>query len=360
MIKVSFIIPAFNAEATITECLKSILKQSTTVFDSEIIVVNNCSTDSTVQKIEAFLPRIKIINENRKSRACARQAGIEASSGEFVVFVDADTELTDQWTLINLEQMFVRPQVGAIQGKIEPLIEKKWHRLLWYHSHFRTFGTFNLLSIVGTKIIPVIDTAASIWRREAIKEGFNKNLNRAEDIDLTMRVLYAGYSLAGTTNTLAMVRWDKSLISWFKRFYEQASSERIVYSFWGAPLKPINVRNIFQHPLWPALPIPAQIAELLITLFHKKGFYQNNHLIDNSLKPSINKQNSFCQTFIHDNYYLGENIRSIFLNEYIALLNIKTFKCYWVHEDETKWNNKLKEQLVAGRIIIPRKTSIQS
>lgn len=360
MLKVSFIIPAFNAEATITQCLNSVLGQTSTFFEKEVIVVNNCSTDSTVRKIEAFLPDIKIVHEMKKSRAHARQAGIDASSGEFIVFVDADTELTDDWTLINLKQMFVRPQVGAIQGKIEPLIEKKWHRLQWHHSHFRTFGTFNLLSIVGTQIIPVIDTAASIWRREAIKEGFNKNLNRAEDIDLTMRVLYAGYSLAGTTNTLAKVRWDKSLLSWFIRFYEQASSERIVYSFWGATLKPIIIRNIFQHPLWPTLPFSAQMAELIIIFFHKCGFYQNNIPVDNSLKPTIKFQDSFCQTFIHDTYYLGENIRSIFLNEYIALVNIKNFKCYWLHEDERKWDNQLKEQLVTAKIIIPRKTSTLS
>lgn len=354
MIKVSFIIPAFNAEATIISCLNSVLAQTTVSYEQEIICIDNCSTDNTYQLLTQFKDSILVIKESKQSRSHARQAGTNASSGEFIVFVDSDTTLDSDWTEKNLKLMLSKPQVGATQSKIEPVIEKRWQTIQWNHTRYRTFGTFHLLSIVGTSIIPVIDTAASMWRREAIKSGFNTNLNRAEDVDLTMRVLYAGYSLAGGVNTSAQVRWSSGLFSWFKRFYEQASSEKYVYTFWGCDPRPVIIKNIFSHPYWGSLSLPTQLAEVILTFLHSLGFKKSIKELVMTPKPELKDQNHFCVTFKNDSYYLGENIRSIFFNDYIALINLKTFKCYWVYEDEMKWTEKMEAQLLKSQVIIKR------
>jgi glycosyltransferase involved in cell wall biosynthesis len=89
--KVSVIIPVFNAEAYLKECILSIVTQ--TKKDIEIIFINDGSTDNSLLIIEHFAAtdqRIVIINSSNKGVSAARNSGIAMSKGEFIVFADAD------------------------------------------------------------------------------------------------------------------------------------------------------------------------------------------------------------------------------------------------------------------------------
>lgn len=92
MPKVSVIIPVYNTEKYLEKCLESVCNQ--TLSDIEIICINDCSTDNSreiLNKYAADDERIKIINfpENRGA-AAARNAGIDAATGEYIGFVDSD------------------------------------------------------------------------------------------------------------------------------------------------------------------------------------------------------------------------------------------------------------------------------
>ena len=89
--KVSVIVPAFNVEKYISKCLLSLVNQ--TLKDIEIIVINDGSTDKTleiVQKFEELDKRIKIINQENQKQGAARNRGMEIAEGEYVGFVDSD------------------------------------------------------------------------------------------------------------------------------------------------------------------------------------------------------------------------------------------------------------------------------
>lgn len=89
--KVSVIIPIYNVEAYLEECLVSILNQ--TLRNIEIICVNDGSTDSSgriLEKYRAEDARIKIINQCNAGLSCARNTGLRAARGEYVYFVDSD------------------------------------------------------------------------------------------------------------------------------------------------------------------------------------------------------------------------------------------------------------------------------
>lgn len=89
MVKVSVIVPVYNGELTIKRCLMSICAQ--TLSDIEIIVVNDGSTDTTAAEAEAVRDaRIKVITIENSGQGIARNYGIEAASGEYLAFVDAD------------------------------------------------------------------------------------------------------------------------------------------------------------------------------------------------------------------------------------------------------------------------------
>ena len=92
MPKVSVIIPFNNVENYIEECLNSVLSQ--TLEDIEVILINDASTDKTLEIVEGYLQkdsRIKLINiTERKGQGFARNRGIEIAKGEYIGFVDSD------------------------------------------------------------------------------------------------------------------------------------------------------------------------------------------------------------------------------------------------------------------------------
>ncbi|MDK0747987.1 glycosyltransferase family 2 protein [Clostridium perfringens] len=89
--KVSIIIPVFNGEKYIVECLDSIIKDK--LKDIEIIVVNDGSYDNTEKIVTEYIKvdnRIKIINQKNLGSASARNTGVKNSSGKYLLFIDSD------------------------------------------------------------------------------------------------------------------------------------------------------------------------------------------------------------------------------------------------------------------------------
>ena len=86
---VSIIVPVYNAEKTIERCLDSILKQITT-FKYEIIVIDDGSKDNSLKKIEEYKRFVKIIKETNGGPGKARNIGIKEAKADFLLFVDSD------------------------------------------------------------------------------------------------------------------------------------------------------------------------------------------------------------------------------------------------------------------------------
>ena len=91
---VSVIIPAYNAEAYIERCIRSVLEQS---YDNlEIIAVNDGSTDGTLEKLTALCSadsRLKIIDKPNEGVVLARLTALNVASGQYLTFLDADDYL---------------------------------------------------------------------------------------------------------------------------------------------------------------------------------------------------------------------------------------------------------------------------
>lgn len=90
-IKVSVIVPVYNAEKYIASCVESILSQ--TLPDLEVIFINDGSMDQSRKIIENYKklnPQITLINQENQGVSMARNAGLQAATGEYIGFVDAD------------------------------------------------------------------------------------------------------------------------------------------------------------------------------------------------------------------------------------------------------------------------------
>ena len=93
MVKVSVILPAFNSERYIKESIESVLNQTFDEF--ELIIVNDGSTDSTLDIIKSFKDdRIKIINQSNQGPGAARNNALQIVNSEYVMFLDSDDWLS--------------------------------------------------------------------------------------------------------------------------------------------------------------------------------------------------------------------------------------------------------------------------
>lgn len=93
---VSIIIPAYNVEDYIEECVRSVLQQ--TYKDYEIIIIDDGSTDKTFEICENLkCSKIKIYQQKNEGVSCARNRGMEYANGDYYVFVDADDVVSTKY-----------------------------------------------------------------------------------------------------------------------------------------------------------------------------------------------------------------------------------------------------------------------
>ncbi|HEU4866159.1 MAG TPA: glycosyltransferase family A protein [Actinomycetota bacterium] len=102
MVRCSVVIPAYNAERYLASAIRSALAQTFT--GTEVIVVDDGSTDGTAEVIDSFGDRVFAIHQPNAGPSVARNVGMKAASGEYIAFLDSD----DMWMPRRLEQMVGR------------------------------------------------------------------------------------------------------------------------------------------------------------------------------------------------------------------------------------------------------------
>lgn len=176
----SVVIPAYNASGQISAALESCRRQ--THAPLEIIVVDDASTDATVQWVKQHYPEVILLelSENRGSSA-ARNAGWEKASGDYVAFLDSD----DQW----------HPQKLEIMGQY---LHKNPGLVLLYHDY--TLGRFQKLApasypelqhpAFGTLLIRNTAQTSCICIQKSCAVRFRPTMRYCEDYDLLLQVAY--------------------------------------------------------------------------------------------------------------------------------------------------------------------------
>lgn len=94
-IKLSIIVPAYNIENYIYDCLKTIFEQNIKLSDYEVIVINDGSTDHTLDKIKMFetYDNLIILNQENQGLSMARNNGFKIAKGKYVWFIDGDDQI---------------------------------------------------------------------------------------------------------------------------------------------------------------------------------------------------------------------------------------------------------------------------
>jgi glycosyltransferase involved in cell wall biosynthesis len=208
---VSVIIPAYNVASYIAETLESVLAQ--TYRDFETIVINDGSTDDTEARIAPFRPRINYIHKKNGGVHSARNAGLRASRGRYIAFLDGD----DMWMPRYLEALLGMlendPKISAVYPNAylfgSPHFTGKLHQELFPVSEPVTFER-----VLKRECFIFCSV---LLRRSVLDEvgGFDEGLREqgAEDLDLWLRILQCGYRFQFTTEPLVKYRWRHDSLS---------------------------------------------------------------------------------------------------------------------------------------------------
>ena len=186
--KVSVVIPCYNVEDCVVECLESILAQDHA--DLEVLCVDDGSTDGTVASIRAMQAgmggeKILLIQQPNKGAAAARNQGLREATGEYIQFMDADDLLMPRkighQVRLAVKEGFPDLIVGSfriIDAKGE-LIQERYYTSrkgdVWMHLMRTDLG----------------NTVANLWRKEAVDAagGWDESMRSSQEYDLMFRVL---------------------------------------------------------------------------------------------------------------------------------------------------------------------------
>lgn len=202
---ISLIIPAYNEESMLGDTLEAAIKHSRGKF-KEIIVVDNASTDKTADV--ARRSGARVVFEAQKGLTSARQAGFEATTSEFLAYIDADTHITPQWMDIVLREFAKHPEIVSLSGPRRYFGSAWWRR--WILNAF--WGSAPIAyRIAGFMVFG----GNFVVRREALEKigGFDRSIEfYGEDTDLARRL-----SVVGKTRW----RMDFYVYSSTRRFEEE-------------------------------------------------------------------------------------------------------------------------------------------
>ncbi|TWI99934.1 cellulose synthase/poly-beta-1,6-N-acetylglucosamine synthase-like glycosyltransferase [Mucilaginibacter frigoritolerans] len=227
---VSIIVPGYNEEITALKTIESLLKTDYTDF--EIIFVDDGSKDKTFDLVNNAYgnhPLVQVLTKPNGGKASALNFGISHAKNEFVVCIDADTQLKDD-AIYHLMTYFTDDEIGAVAGTVKVGNENNFITL-WQSIEYITAQNMDRRAFDLINSITVVPGAIGAFRKSAIYKagGFTYD-TLAEDCDLTMRILKQGFIVKNCAEAIAYTEAPETLNGLLKQRFRWSFG--VMQSFW--------------------------------------------------------------------------------------------------------------------------------
>jgi glycosyltransferase involved in cell wall biosynthesis len=207
--RASVIVPVYNAQDTIAECLDSLLALDYPEENLELIVVDNASTDSTADVLRGYSARVKVLFEEKRGASAARNRGLIQAIGEVAALTDADCVVDPGW-LRAIVAPLREESIGVAGGRILAKRPCNWVERFGevIHDHDRAINEFEPGYVI---------TMNWASRLHVLKEAglFDEAFSRGQDSELSWRILQRGYRFAYAPEAIVYHRNEPSLPALF-------------------------------------------------------------------------------------------------------------------------------------------------
>jgi poly-beta-1,6 N-acetyl-D-glucosamine synthase len=271
---VTILVPVYNEEAVIAPALRSLLELRYPVF--HVIVIDDGSSDRTFERASALAGRygdstIRVVRKRNGGKASALNTGITMATTEFVLCMDGDSRLHAD-TLKFAMRHFVDPRIGAVAGNVKVVNRDNiWTRLqaLEYVEGLNTARRAQGF----LRVVNIIPGPIGVFRRDALlRAGGYDTDTFAEDADLTLKLLTAGWHVAYEERAIAYTEAPERYLDLIKQRYRwtrgilQALRKRATWL--GAPQRGVALWlsllvMLFEAVVWPTMNV---VGNLLFTV----------------------------------------------------------------------------------------------
>ncbi|MFA6385996.1 MAG: glycosyltransferase [Candidatus Paceibacterota bacterium] len=207
---ISVVIPAYNVAGYIKQSIFSVVSQ--TYKNLEIIIVNDGATDNTGEIIEEYAKkdnRIKIITQENKGLAAARNTGLSNAKGEYICILDSDDIMLPDKILQQYNFLELHPEYGICYSGAYHFIDGS--KDIYYHPIKVLFDPQYESLLYGN----IINPNTVFFRRSVFEKygGFDESLRSAEDWDYWLTLAYNGVKFGYQPERLTLYRVRSSSLS---------------------------------------------------------------------------------------------------------------------------------------------------
>ena len=345
MIKVSVIVPVYNVEDYLKECLDSIINQ--TLRDIEIICIDDCGTDNSINILKEYAKkddRIRIIShKENKGLGPARNTGINEAKGEYISFIDSDDYISRDYlenlynTIIKYDTDIVSTiNIKRVVGKAISLYSININKYLsifqkiFKKNHFEGISNANIKDEKeNTKNYPFVVAWNKLYKKSFLLDNdlFFMDIKKgSEDEDFYQRLLLNSPSISYNHKSI---------------YYYRERNYSLTEKYCSDPNFIINNISLMQNSInyckekTPDLlnDLYIRIYELMISKFHQNIYQEDNY---------IHIHNFFKQIFIDYRFLnLKNRLKRMLYNEYVEIKASDTYYKYLLFKRTRELNNEI-------------------
>ena len=345
MIKISVIVPVYNVEDYLKECLDSIINQ--TLKEIEILCIDDCGTDNSIDILREYSKkddRIRIIShKENKGLGPARNTGIKESKGEYISFIDSDDYISRDYlenlynTIIKYDTDIVSTiNIKRVVGEAISLYSININKYLsifqkiFNKNHFEGISNANIKDEKeNTKNYPFVVAWNKLYKRSFLLDNdlFFMDIKKgSEDEDFYQRLLLNSPSISYNHKSI---------------YYYRERNYSLTEKYCSDPNFIINNISLMQNSInyckekTPDLlnDLYIRIYELMISKFHQNIYQEDNY---------IHIHNFFKQIFIDYRFLnLKNRLKRMLYNEYVEIKASDTYYKYLLFKRTRELNNEI-------------------
>lgn len=266
---VGIVIPCFNEEKYIADCLRSIMQSD---YPSELIqvkVVDGMSTDGTrdiVSELATDFPQIELIDNAKRTAPYAMNIGIRALDTPVVIILGGHSEVYPDFISMNMRTLDEQPDVSCVGGRCENIYASPQAEIIGAAMSSR-FGVGDVRFRTGGEEGPVDTVAFGAYRKEIFERVglFDEELSRNQDDELNYRVTSSGAKIWYSAKIRYKYHVRSSFAKLFKQYYQ--------YGFWKVKVNRKHGTITTWRQVVPALFVSYLIIQVIGLLFSPWAVY---------------------------------------------------------------------------------------